>query len=75
MAHMDDLITRLFSEYRDYIWLLFGLILVVGSVRNWNWLCDPVGKPDYLLLTRGMLRFIFFCLGILLIGCSLYFVI
>lgn len=70
---MDEFITQLFKDYNDLIWLLFGCISVIGSAKNWNWLCDPTGKPHAPLLTRGLLRFIFFCLGLLLIGCSLYF--
>ena len=38
---MDKYITQLFTDYNDVIWLLFGFILVFGSVKNWDWLCDP----------------------------------
>ena len=69
------MIEKLISEYSDFIFALFGVLLVVGSIRNWDWLCDPTGKPHAPLMTRGLLRFIFFCLGIILIICELYFVI
>ncbi len=72
---MDKYITQLFTDYNDVIWLLFGFILVFGSVKNWDWLCDPTGKPHAPLMTRGLLRFIFFSLGLLLIGCSFYFLV
>ena len=70
---MDEIVTQLFTDYNDLIWLLFGFILVIGSRQNWDWLCDPTGKPHAPLMTRGLLRFIFFSLGLLLIGCSFDF--
>ncbi len=58
------------AEYNDYITIVMGLVLVVGSVQNWDWLCDPAGKPDAHLLSRGMYRLIFGALGLILIVCS-----
>lgn len=43
---MDKALTDFITEYRDYITLFTGIVLVVGAVKNWNWLCNPVGKPD-----------------------------
>ncbi len=43
---MDEIVTQLFTDYNDLIWLLFGFILVIGSRQNWDWLCDPTGKPQ-----------------------------
>ena len=45
---MDKYITQLFTDYNDVIWFLFGFILVFGSVKNWDWLCDPTGKPSWI---------------------------
>lgn len=68
---MDEKITAFAAEYREYITLLIGIVLVVGAVKDWNWLCSPVGKPDGHLLSRGMYRLIFGALGLILIFCEL----
>ena len=41
------------------------------SGMNWNWLCDPTGKPDSHRYGRGSRRVIFFLLGIVLIVTSI----
>ena len=64
---MDKALTDFITEYRDYITLFTGIVLAVGAVKNWNWLCNPVGKPE----SRGMYRLIFGALGLILIFCSL----
>ena len=66
---MDKALTDFITEYRDYITLFTGIVLAVGAVKNWNWLCNPVGKPDAQLLSRGMYRLIFGALGLILIFC------
>ena len=38
---------------------------------NWNWLCDPTGKPDSHRYGRGSRRVIFFLLGIVQIVTSI----
>lgn len=67
---MDKALTDFITEYRDYITLFTGIVLVVGAVKNWNCLCNPVGKPDAQLLSRGMYRLIFGALGLILIFCG-----
>ena len=52
---MDKALTDFITEYRDYITLFTGIVLAVGAVKNWNWLCNPVGKPDAQLLSRVFL--------------------
>lgn len=69
---MIDFVANMFREGTDVIWILFGVLLMVGSIRNWDWLCDPTGKPHAPLMTRGMLRFSFFCLGIVLCVCGIW---
>ena len=39
---MDKALTDFITEYRDYITLFTGIVLAVGAVKNWNWLCNPV---------------------------------
>lgn len=67
---MDKTLTDFITEYRDYITLFTGIVLAVGAVKNWNWLCNPVAKPDAQLLSRGMYRLIFGALGLILIFCG-----
>ncbi|WP_346690460.1 Imm17 family immunity protein [uncultured Cloacibacillus sp.] len=47
-----------------------GALFVMGAVRNWCWLCDPVGKPYAHLLGRTGRRIFFFAAGSLLIVCG-----
>lgn len=68
---MDEAkLSAFIAEYDDYITILIGLVLIAGSVKNWDWLCDPTGKPDAHLLSRGMYCLIFGALGLILIVCS-----
>lgn len=67
---MDKALTDFITEYRDYITLFTGIVLAVGAVKNWNWLCNPVGKPDAHILSRNMYRLIFGALGLILIFCG-----
>lgn len=67
---MDKALIDFMTEYRDYIILVIGIVLVIGAVKNWNWLCNPVGKPDAHLLSRSMYRLIFGVLGLILIFCG-----
>ena len=39
---------------------------------NWNWMCDPTGKPDSHRYGRGARRVIFFLLGLVLIVTSIW---
>ena len=50
---MNDFIESAYQNAFDLIWILIGILLVVGLVRDWDWLCDPTGKPHALLMTRG----------------------
>ena len=45
-------------------------LFVMGAVRNWCWLCDPVGKPYAHLLGRTGRRIFFFAAGSLLVVCG-----
>ena len=59
-------------EYYDILSLIFGVIILVGAICNWNWLCDPTGAPDSQRYGRGSRRMIFFALGVLLIVVSIW---
>lgn len=65
-------ITDIVQEYRDILLLAIGVFLVMGSILDWNWLCDPTGKPHAHRYTRGGRRAGFFLLGILLMVVSVW---
>lgn len=56
----------------EWVTLIMGIVSVVGSILNWNWMCDPTGKPDAHRYGRGSRRVIFFLLGIVLIAVSIW---
>ena len=55
-----------------YVTLFFGALILLGSIFNWNWLCNPVGKPNSPRYGRGSRRVIFFLLGTVLIIVSIW---
>ncbi|MBT9683186.1 Imm17 family immunity protein [Pseudoflavonifractor sp. MCC625] len=59
-------------EHWHLIPLAIGILLLLGAILNWNWLCDPTGKPESHRYSRGSRRAIFFLLGIVLIVSSLW---
>ena len=59
-------------EHYDVLFLIFGVIILVGAIRNWNWLCNPTGAPYSHRYGRGSRRVIFFLLGALLIVVSIW---
>ena len=58
-------------EKQEVVALVIGAVLLIGAIMNWNWLCDPTGKPDSHRYGRGSRRVIFFLLGIVLIVASI----
>ncbi len=67
----SEQITALLQENWEWITLVFGIILLLGAIMNWNGLCDSTGKPDSQRYGRGTRRVIFFVLGIVLIITSI----
>lgn len=57
--------------WENLMFLVFGVLLLIGAIMNWNWLCDPTGKPDSHRYGRGSRRVFFFLLGIVLIVVSI----
>lgn len=53
MKDVDSWLSHFFAENNDVLCLLAGGLLIIGAWKNWNWLCDPVGKPYNTYLTRG----------------------
>ena len=68
----SEQITAILQEHWEWVTLIMGIVSVVGSIRNWNWMCDPTGKPDSHRYGRGSRRVIFFLLGLVLIVASIW---
>ena len=68
----SEQITAFLQEHWNWVTLIMGIASVVGSIRNWNWMCDPAGKPDSHRYGRGSRRVIFFLLGLVLIVASIW---
>ena len=64
-------ITAFLQAHWEWVTLIMGIVSVVGSILNWNWMCDPTGKPDSHRYGRGSRRVIFFLLGLITVGCVL----
>lgn len=69
---MDNMITAFIQENRILITLVMGIVVLIGSIMNWNWLCDPTGAPDSQLYGRGSRRIIFLAAGAILIVVSVW---
>ena len=67
----SEMISIFLKEHWNIVTLLFGVVILLGAVMNWSWLCDPTGKPDSHLYGRGSRRLIFFLLGVVLIVASI----
>ena len=65
-------ITAFLHEHWYFITLAAGVVFLIGAIRNWNWMCDPTGKPDSQRHGRGSRRVNFFLLGLLLIVISIW---
>ena len=68
----SEQITAFLQEHWEWVTLIMGIVSVVDSIRNWNWMCDPTGKPDSHRYGRGSRRVIFFLLGLVLIVASIW---
>ena len=68
----SEQITAFLQEHWKIASVIIGVVILIGAIRNWNWLCDPTGKPDSHRYGRGSRRVIFFLLGVLLIVVSIW---
>ena len=55
------------QEHWHIVTLVVGAVLLMGAVRNWDWMGDPTGKPDSHRYGRGARWVTSFLLGIVLI--------
>ena len=37
----SEQITAFLQEHWEWTTLIIGVILLIGAIMNWNWLCDP----------------------------------
>ena len=65
----SEQITALLQEHWYIASVVVGVVMLIGTIRNWNWLC---GAPDSHRYGRGSRRMIFFLLGIVLIVVSVW---
>lgn len=63
----SEKIMALLQEYWYIASLIAGVVVLIGAIRNWNWLCDPTGAPNSHRYGRGSRRVIFCLLGVVLI--------
>ena len=68
----SEQITAFLQEHWNWVTLIIGAVLLIGAIMNWNWLCDPTGKPYSHRYGRGSRRVIFFLLGLVLIIVSVW---
>lgn len=67
----SEKITAFLQEHWEYVSFVVGVVFLLGAIRNWNWMCDPTGKPYAHRYGRGTRRFIFGAGGCVLIVCSI----
>ena len=68
----SEQITAFLQEHWYIASVIIGVVILIVAISNWNWLCDPTGKPDSHRYGRGSRRVIFFLLGVLLIVVSIW---
>ena len=68
----SEQITAFLQEHWYLASVIIGVVILIGAIRNWNWLCDPTGKPYSHRYGRGSRRVIFFLLGLVLIVTSIW---
>ncbi|MEI3363205.1 MAG: Imm17 family immunity protein [Oscillospiraceae bacterium] len=64
----SEKITAFFQEHWYFVTLIVGVVILIGALINWNWLCNPTGAPHSHRYGRGSRRAIFFLLGVLQIA-------
>lgn len=65
-------LTAFLQEHWYFITLFGGVVILIGAIMNWNWLCDPTGAPHSNRFGCGSRRVIFFLLGVVLIVVSIW---
>ena len=60
----SEQITAFLQEHWYIASVVIGAVILIGAVRNWNWLCDPTGTRDAHRHSRGYRRVVFFLLEV-----------
>ena len=60
----SEQITAFLQEHWYIASVLIGAVILIGAIRNWNWLCDPTGTRDAHRHSRG-----YPAGGVLSVGC------
>ena len=42
----SEQITAFLQKHWYIASVLIGVVILIGAIRNWNWLCDPTGTRD-----------------------------
>ena len=42
----SEQITAFLQEHWYIASVLIGAVILIGAIRNWNWLCDPTGTRE-----------------------------
>ena len=50
----SEQITAFLQEHWCIASVLIGAVILIGAIRNWNWLCDPAGTRDAHRHSRGI---------------------
>ena len=64
----SEQITAFLQEHWYIASVIIGGVILIGAIRNWNWLCDPTGTRDAYRHSRGYRRGGFFPPGVPLNG-------
>ena len=57
----SEQITAFLQEHWYIASVLIGAVILIGAIRNWNWLCDPTGTRDAHRHSRGYRRVVSSC--------------
>ena len=52
----SEQITAFLQEHWYIASVIIGGVILIGAIRNWNWLCDPTGTRDAYRHSRGYRR-------------------
>ena len=56
----SEQITAFLQEHWYIASVIIGAVILIGAIRNWNWLCDPTGTRDAHRHSRGYRRVVSF---------------
>ena len=52
----SEQVTAFLQEHWYIASVLIGAVILIGAIRNWNWLCNPTGTRDAHRHSRGYRR-------------------